>query len=64
MSVEKDLDSRQAEEDVSQELTDMPTCMECGSKRGIKPALHSQNGPFYCIECCNYVDGEGRLVRP
>ena len=39
-----------------------PNCKVCGSKRGVKPSVHLRNGPYYCIECCNYIDKEGKLT--
>jgi hypothetical protein len=45
------------------ELIERPRCKECRSKKGVKPAVHSYKGPYYCIECCNYIDKEGKLIN-
>ena len=31
------------------------------SKDGVKPAVHTYKGAFFCIECCNYLDKKGRI---
>jgi len=41
---------------------DVLICRECCGKRGLKPAIHSEKAPYYCIECCNYIDNDGKIV--
>lgn len=39
----------------------VPRCAECNSEAGIKPAIYIDKGAYFCIECCNYLDNQGRL---
>lgn len=39
----------------------IPSCQECDSKSGVKPSMHSYRGPYFCIQCCNYLDMQGKV---
>ena len=39
-----------------------PKCSGCGSTDGVASSVHAYRGPYFCIHCCNYLDGKGRLV--
>jgi hypothetical protein len=47
--------------DIVHQLYKIPSCQECDSKSGIKPSVHSYRGPYFCIQCCNYLDIYGRV---
>jgi hypothetical protein len=48
------------EENEVYQLNKIPSCQECDSKSGVKPSVHSYRGPYFCIQCCNYLDSQGK----
>jgi hypothetical protein len=42
--------------------TRVPTCQECTQSGRVRPSVHSYRGPYFCIQCCNYIDERGKTL--
>ena len=42
--------------------TSVPACQECDTGGKFRLSVHSYNGPYFCIKCCNYIDEHGKAL--